>query len=103
MALLSTTGIILYDVQELLMKVQDYVRTARAKGVPESVIIINILLVTSLPVVSGMGYVITGLISGSVITETIFTYQGMGLLFINSITGRDYTVMIALTLLRLVR
>ena len=46
-----------------------------------------------------MGYTITGLISGSVITETIFTYQGMGLLFISSIKTRDFTVMTALVLL----
>lgn len=101
MALLSTTGIILYLRSGIVdAKVQDYVRTARAKGVPESVIYNKHITRNSfLPVASGMGYVITGLISGSVITETIFTYQGMGLLFINSITGRDYTVMIALTLL----
>lgn len=46
-----------------------------------------------------MGYTLTGLISGSVITETIFTYQGMGDLFITSITGRDFSVMTALVLL----
>ena len=46
-----------------------------------------------------MGYTITGLISGSVITETIFTYQGMGQLFITSINTRDFTVMTALVLL----
>lgn len=52
-----------------------------------------------LPIAQGMGYTLTGLISGSVITEQIFTYNGMGQLFISSIVGRDYTVMTTLVLL----
>lgn len=99
--LLSTTGTIQYLRTGVIdAKHQDYVRTARAKGVPENKIYTRHIFRNSiLPIAQGMGYTITGLINGSVITETIFTYQGMGLLFITSITARDYTVMTALVLL----
>ena len=46
-----------------------------------------------------MGYSITGLLGGSIFVETIFSYPGMGLLFVNSITSRDYSVITALVLL----
>lgn len=100
-ALLSTTGTIQYLRTGVIdAKTQDYVRTARAKGVPEDKIYSKHIFRNSLlPIASFMGYTLTGLISGSVITETIFTYQGMGNLFISSITGRDFTVMTALVLL----
>lgn len=99
--LLSTTGIIQYLRSGVIdAKSQDYVRTARAKGVPESTIYSRHIFRNSiLPIAQGMGYTITGLISGSVITEQIFTYQGMGQLFITSITGRDFAVMTTLVLL----
>lgn len=101
LALLSTTGTIQYLRTGVIdAKTQDYVRTARAKGVPEDKIYSRHIFRNSLlPIASFMGYTLTGLISGSVITETIFTYQGMGLLFITSITGRDFSVMTALVLL----
>lgn len=100
-AILSTTGTIQYLRTGVIdAKTQDYVRTARAKGVPEEKIYSKHIFRNSLlPIASFMGYTLTGLISGSVITETIFTYQGMGNLFITSITGRDFTVMTALVLL----
>lgn len=99
--LLSTTGTIQYLRTGVVdAKHQDYVRTARAKGVPENKIYTRHIFRNSiLPIAQGMGYTITGLINGSVITEQIFTYQGMGQLFITSITSRDYTVMTALVLL----
>ena len=45
------------------------------------------------------GFTVTGLLAGSVFIETVFMYQGMGLLFIESIASRDYSVINALTLL----
>ena len=101
LALLSTTSTIQYLRTGVVdAKTQDYVRTARAKGVPESKVYTRHIFRNSmLPIAAFMGYTITGLISGSVITETIFTYQGMGLLFISSINNRDFTVMTALVLL----
>ncbi|MBG9983779.1 ABC transporter permease [Aerococcaceae bacterium DSM 111022] len=98
---LSTTSTIQYLRAGVVdAKSQDYVRTARAKGVPENKIYSKHIFRNSmLPIAQGMGYTLTGLISGSVITEQIFTYNGMGQLFISSIVGRDYTVMTTLVLL----
>ena len=101
MGILSTTGIIQYLRTGVVdAKSQDYVRTARSKGVPMNKIYSRHIFRNSmLPIAQSMGYTLTGLISGSVITEQIFTYQGMGQLFITSITGRDFTVMTTLVLL----
>ncbi|UUX34095.1 oligopeptide ABC transporter permease [Fundicoccus culcitae] len=101
LALISTTSTIQYLRTGIIdAKSQDYVRTARAKGVPESKVYSRHIFRNSLlPIAAFMGYTITGLISGATITETIFTYQGMGLLFISSINQRDFSVMTALVLL----
>ncbi|XJS09731.1 oligopeptide ABC transporter permease [Aerococcaceae bacterium WGS1372] len=101
MGILSTTGIIQYLRTGVVdAKTQDYVRTARSKGVPMSKIYSRHIFRNSLlPIAQSMGYTLTGLISGAVITEQIFTYQGMGQLFITSITGRDFSVMTTLVLL----
>ena len=101
MGVLSTTGTVQYLRTSVIdAKTQDYVRTARSKGVPmDKIYSRHIFRNSILPIAQGMGYTITGLISGSVITETIFTYQGMGQLFITSINTRDFTVMTALVLL----
>lgn len=98
--LLSTTSTIQYLRTGVVdAKTQDYVRTARAKGVPEGKIYTDHIFRNSmLPIAQGMGYTLTGLISGSVITEQIFTYQGMGQLFLTSITSRDSSVMTTLVL-----
>lgn len=100
-ALLGTTGVIQYLRSGVIdAKTEDYVRTARAKGVPEKVVYRRHIFRNSiLPIAAFVGYQITSLISGSIIMEKIFVYPGMGLLFYNSITGRDYPVMITLTLL----
>ena len=52
-----------------------------------------------LPIAAFLGYEFTGLIGGSVFIENIFSYPGMGNLFVTSITGRDYSVILALLLL----
>lgn len=100
LAILSTTGIVQYLRTGIVdAKSQDYVRTARAKGVPENVVYSRHIFRNSLlPIAAFIGYTITGLVSGAVITESIFTYQGMGRLFIESINGRDFTVMMTLVL-----
>lgn len=98
--ILSTTGVIQYLRTGVIdAKTEDYVRTARAKGVPENVIYSRHIFRNSiLPIAAFLGYTITGLVSGSIITEQIFTYQGMGMLFFSSVTQRDYSVMIILVL-----
>ena len=58
----------------------------------------HILRNALLPIAAFFGYTITGLFSGAMITEQIFTYQGMGQLFFSSVVGRDYSVMMTLVL-----
>lgn len=101
MAILSTTSTIQYLRTGIIdAKGQDYVRTARAKGVPEKVVYNRHIFRNSiLPIASYMGYELTGLIGGSVFIESIFTYPGMGQLFITSLSGRDYSVILALILI----
>ena len=101
MAILSTTGTIQYLRTGVIdAKSQDYVRTARAKGVPENVVFNRHIFRNSiLPIAAFLGYEFTGLIGGSVFIENIFSDPGMGNLFVTSITGRDYSVILALLLL----
>lgn len=100
-ALLGTAVTIQYLRSEVIdAKQMDYVRTARSKGVPTSTVFNrHIFRNASLPIASIMGYEITGLITGSVMVEQIFSYPGIGNLFISSINQRDYSVITALILL----
>ena len=100
-ALLATVGIIQYLRNEVIdAKSLDYVKTARSKGVPENKVYSKHILRNSLlPIAAFFGYTITGVLSGSVFIELIFSYPGMGNLFINSISSRDYSVVTALILL----
>ncbi len=77
---------------------QDYIRTARAKGVgPFGVVVKHAFRNTLIPFVTLMGLTLPGLLSGFVILESVFTWQGMGLLFLDSITNRDYPTIMGLT------
>ncbi|MGY5340539.1 ABC transporter permease [Levilactobacillus spicheri] len=100
-ALFGTVNIVQYLRSEVIdAKHSDYVRTARAKGVPSKDIYRHHIFRNSLlPIAAFAGYSITGLLNGSIFTETVFSYPGMGLLFINSISYRDYTVITALVLI----
>jgi len=72
---------------------QDYVRTARAKGLRERDVIYKHALKNALlPVVTILGLSVPGLIGGSVIFESIFSIPGMGRLFYESVMARDYPV-----------
>jgi oligopeptide ABC transporter, permease protein appB len=99
--LLATTGTIQYLRNEIIdAKSLDYVKTARSKGVPENVVYSRHIFRNSiLPIAAFFGYSITGLLSGSIFIERIFSYPGMGNLFISSIGSRDYSVVTALILL----
>ncbi|MER0123743.1 oligopeptide ABC transporter permease [Streptococcus sp. ZJ93] len=101
LAILSTTSTIQYLRTGIIdAKNQDYVRTARAKGVPEKVVYNRHIFRNSiLPIAAFLGYELTGLIGGSIFVENIFTYPGMGQLFISSLSGRDYSVILALLLM----
>ena len=75
---------------------QDYVQSARAKGLPESVVIgKHALRNAMLPIVTVLGLSLPGLIGGSVIVETIFAIPGMGQLMVQAVYERDYPVIMA--------
>lgn len=70
---------------------QDYVRTARAKGLPESVIVYRHALRNALiPVITVLGLQFGALLAGAIVTETIFSWPGIGRLTIQAISNRDY-------------
>ncbi|HET8680092.1 MAG TPA: ABC transporter permease [bacterium] len=75
---------------------QDYVRTARAKGTPERVVINRHALRNALiPIITLIALSIPGILDGAVITETVFSWPGMGLLLFQSVLGHDYNVAMA--------
>lgn len=79
---------------------QDHVRTARAKGLPERRVVLRHILRNALiPVVTVVGLQLGLLLSGAVLTETIFSLPGLGRLMVNAILGRDYPVVQAAALL----
>lgn len=79
---------------------QDYVRTARAKGLRErSVVLRHGARNALLPVVTIIGLQIGALLSGAVLTETVFNLAGVGRTMFEAITGRDYVVIQGFTLL----
>jgi peptide/nickel transport system permease protein len=76
---------------------QDYVRTARAKGVPERRIVLTHALRNALlPMITITGLHVPTLLSGALVTETVFTWPGMGRLFLDSISYRDYPVVMGI-------
>ncbi|KGP71353.1 oligopeptide ABC transporter permease [Pontibacillus yanchengensis] len=79
---------------------KDYVRTARAKGTPESRIYNHHILRNSvIPLITFLGFDIVTLVNGALITETIFTYPGLGQLFLSSMTTNDYPTLMTLALM----
>ena len=79
---------------------QDYIRTARAKGVgPVRVIVHHAFRNTLIPFVTLLGLTLPSVLSGFVILESVFGWQGMGSLFLESIRTRDYPVIMGLTLM----
>ncbi len=77
-----------------------FIRTARAKGVPRYQIVLrHALRPALLPVVSYMGPAFVGIITGSVVIETIFGLPGLGKLFVNGALNRDYSLVLGLTIL----
>jgi peptide/nickel transport system permease protein len=78
----------------------DYIRTARAKGLSERLVIIRHALKPSmLPVVTIVGVQLGGLIGGSIVIEQVFTRPGMGRLLIGAVNTKDYPTIQAITLL----
>ena len=96
-----------FTVTTLLMKNSllevirsDYVRTARAKGLGENFIIYKHALRNAiLPLMVGIGGFLSTFVAGSVIIEAVFGLPGMGLLFLEAITARDYNVFMGVQVL----
>ncbi len=77
----------------------DYIRTARAKGLSEATVILKHALKNALsPIVSVMGPLTAGLVTGSFVIEFIFSVPGMGNFFITAVTNRDYPLIMGVTL-----
>lgn len=78
---------------------QDYIRTARAKGVSPVKIIFGHALKNSLiPVITYFGPMLAYIVTGSLVVEQIFAVPGIGRAFVNSITGRDYPLIMGTTI-----
>jgi peptide/nickel transport system permease protein len=79
---------------------QDFVRTAKAKGLPSRTVIMKHAFRNAmLPVVTNVALEIPFLFSGAIVTETIFSWQGMGLLFISGIGSRDYFLLMGILII----
>jgi peptide/nickel transport system permease protein len=79
---------------------QDYIKVARAKGLPERLVLTrHMVRNASLPMITLIGLFLPALLAGNLIVETLFNYQGLGLLFYNSLGKEDYAVLLAYTLL----
>ena len=78
--------------------IQDYVRTARAKGVSRRAVLFRHVLRNALiPVITLLGLSLGGILSGAVVTEDVFNYPGMGLLFYQAAVSDDFPVLLGVT------
>ncbi len=72
---------------------EDFIRTARAKGIAERMVVVRHALKNALiPIITILGLEFGGLLAGAVITETVFSYPGIGQLLIKSINNRDFPI-----------
>ena len=79
---------------------QDYIRTARAKGLSEiRIVIVHALRGGILPVISFLGPAIAGLLAGSFVVETIFQINGVGRFYVQAAFNRDYTMILGTSIL----
>ena len=79
---------------------EDYVRTARAKGLRERVVIyVHALKNALIPVVTILGPLLAGVLTGTFVVELIFVIPGLGKVFVDSVAARDYTMIMGVSLL----
>jgi len=77
---------------------QEYVRTARAKGVPERKVVFRHALRNALiPIITVLGLDLPFIVGGAALTETVFNWPGMGRLFVDSAFAREYSILMATT------
>jgi oligopeptide transport system permease protein len=78
----------------------DYIRTARSKGLAERVVVIRHMLKNALiPVITILGPALAGLVTGSFIIETMFSFPGMGRAYVQAIGQRDYSMIMGTTVI----
>ncbi|MFJ9711611.1 ABC transporter permease [Streptomyces sp. NPDC101234] len=78
---------------------QEYVQVARSKGLPERLVLRRHVLRNSLlPVITVLGLAAPSIVAGAVIAESVFNYPGMGLLFYQAATSKDYPILLGSTL-----
>lgn len=78
---------------------EDYVRTAKAKGMPRRIVLYRHVFRNALsPIITLLGLSLPGILGGALITESVFNYPGMGLLFWNSAQSQDYAVLLGVTI-----
>jgi peptide/nickel transport system permease protein len=79
---------------------QDYMRTAQGKGLPQRrILLVHALRNSLIPMVTLLGISVPTIVTGAFITETIFGWPGIGRLGVEAVTGRDYPVIMAVTML----
>jgi peptide/nickel transport system permease protein len=90
---LLLTGLLARITRSTMLEVlrQDYIRTARAKGLPKRLVVAKHALSNALiPITTIIGIIVSLLISGSVVTETLFSIPGIGQLLTQAVLNRDY-------------
>jgi peptide/nickel transport system permease protein len=97
----SVAGLMRYTRSSMLEVIrQDYIRTARAKGLKEKVVIYKHALRNGMiPVITLLGFWLPGLFSGAFITESIFGWPGIGPIGIAAVSGRDYPLLMGINIL----
>lgn len=101
LGLASTATFMRYTRSAMLDVIrQDYIRTARAKGLREKVVIYRHALRNAMiPIITLLGFQLPGLISGAVITESVFGWPGLGKVGVDAIMGRDYSLLMAVNMM----
>jgi len=98
---LGTAGGLLRYMRSSLLEVlnEDYIRTARAKGVSENTVIVKHAIRNALiPIVTILGFMLGGILGGAVLTETIFALPGMGMAAVRAIVLLDFSVIMGITM-----
>ena len=99
---LQSTGSYIKQTRSSMLEVlnQDYIKTARAKGISEKKVIIRHGLRNALmPIVTQLSLSVPWVIGGSVVTEQIFGWPGLGSLMVTAVSSRDYNVIMGITVI----
>lgn len=98
LGLAETASFMRYTRSSMLEVIRsDYIRTARAKGLSEKVVIYKHAFRNAMiPIVTLLGFRIPGLISGALMTETIFSLPGVGKISVDAVTQRDYPLLLGI-------